>query len=123
MFACGFRKKKRAVIMMVTVVALFAVCWAPFHVVHMMIEYSECLSFSFDRHSLSFPVRIDNESLKCATVHLDNQIPNISCFFHVFKITRSLCGRSLCMTMTKSLIITEDKSFEIPLPCYSFCSP
>uniref|UniRef100_A0A2K6L1W6 Pyroglutamylated RF-amide peptide receptor n=1 Tax=Rhinopithecus bieti TaxID=61621 RepID=A0A2K6L1W6_RHIBE len=34
------RSKKRAVIMMVTVVALFAVCWAPFHVVHMMIEYS-----------------------------------------------------------------------------------
>ncbi|XP_021508726.1 pyroglutamylated RF-amide peptide receptor-like [Meriones unguiculatus] len=34
------RKKKRAVIMMVTVVALFAVCWAPFHIVHMMIEYS-----------------------------------------------------------------------------------
>eukprot|EP00069_Balaena_mysticetus_P004008 bmy_17160T0 len=26
--------------MMVTVVALFAVCWAPFHVVHMMTEYS-----------------------------------------------------------------------------------
>ncbi|KAL4842971.1 hypothetical protein H8958_000545, partial [Nasalis larvatus] len=34
------RKKKHAVIMMVTVVALFAVCWAPFHVVHMMTEYS-----------------------------------------------------------------------------------
>ncbi|XP_052028527.1 pyroglutamylated RF-amide peptide receptor-like [Apodemus sylvaticus] len=34
------RKKKRAVIMMVTVVVLFAVCWAPFHTVHMMIEYS-----------------------------------------------------------------------------------
>ncbi|XP_036097877.1 pyroglutamylated RF-amide peptide receptor [Molossus molossus] len=34
------RKKKRAVVMMVTVVALFAVCWAPFHVVHMMMEYS-----------------------------------------------------------------------------------
>uniref|UniRef100_A0ACB8E8E2 Uncharacterized protein n=2 Tax=Sphaerodactylus townsendi TaxID=933632 RepID=A0ACB8E8E2_9SAUR len=33
-------KKKRAIIMMVTVVVLFAVCWAPFHVVHMMIEYS-----------------------------------------------------------------------------------
>ncbi|DAA33652.1 TPA: neuropeptide FF receptor 2-like, partial [Bos taurus] len=30
------RKKKRAVIMMVTVVVLFAVCWAPFHIVHMM---------------------------------------------------------------------------------------
>ncbi|XP_004716542.2 pyroglutamylated RF-amide peptide receptor [Echinops telfairi] len=34
------RRKKRAVMMMVTVVALFTVCWAPFHVVHMMIEYS-----------------------------------------------------------------------------------
>ncbi|XP_053556789.1 pyroglutamylated RF-amide peptide receptor [Bombina bombina] len=34
------RKKKRAIIMMVTVVVLFAVCWAPFHVVHMMMEYS-----------------------------------------------------------------------------------
>uniref|UniRef100_A0A8C5L0W1 Pyroglutamylated RF-amide peptide receptor n=1 Tax=Jaculus jaculus TaxID=51337 RepID=A0A8C5L0W1_JACJA len=34
------RKKKRAVIMMMTVVALFAVCWAPFHIVHMMTEYS-----------------------------------------------------------------------------------
>ncbi|XP_075705836.1 pyroglutamylated RF-amide peptide receptor [Rhinoderma darwinii] len=34
------RKKKRAIIMMITVVILFAVCWAPFHVVHMMIEYS-----------------------------------------------------------------------------------
>ncbi|XP_040823167.1 pyroglutamylated RF-amide peptide receptor [Ochotona curzoniae] len=34
------RKKKRAVIMMLTVVALFAVCWAPFHIVHMMNEYS-----------------------------------------------------------------------------------
>ncbi|CAK6445089.1 unnamed protein product [Pipistrellus nathusii] len=33
------RKKKRAVAMMATVVALFAVCWAPFHVVHMLMEY------------------------------------------------------------------------------------
>ncbi|KAM9330473.1 pyroglutamylated RF-amide peptide receptor [Gastrophryne carolinensis] len=34
------RKKKRAIIMMITVVVLFALCWAPFHIVHMMIEYS-----------------------------------------------------------------------------------
>ncbi|XP_014345916.1 pyroglutamylated RF-amide peptide receptor [Latimeria chalumnae] len=34
------RKKKRAVTMMVTVVVLFAVCWTPFHVAHMMMEYS-----------------------------------------------------------------------------------
>ncbi|NXV01044.1 QRFPR protein, partial [Cettia cetti] len=37
---CNFRKKKRAIAMMVTVVFLFAVCWAPFHVIHMMMEYS-----------------------------------------------------------------------------------
>ncbi|KAJ7327004.1 hypothetical protein JRQ81_016763 [Phrynocephalus forsythii] len=38
------RKKKRAIVMMVTVVVLFAICWAPFHVMHMMLEYS-----SFER--------------------------------------------------------------------------
>ncbi|KAF6096480.1 pyroglutamylated RFamide peptide receptor [Phyllostomus discolor] len=35
------RKKKRAVLMMVTVVTLFAVCWAPFHAVHMALEYGD----------------------------------------------------------------------------------
>ncbi|XP_066108799.1 pyroglutamylated RF-amide peptide receptor [Saccopteryx bilineata] len=40
------RRKKRAVVMMVTLVALFAVCWAPFHIVHMMLEYS-----NFERES------------------------------------------------------------------------
>ncbi|XP_039176147.1 pyroglutamylated RF-amide peptide receptor [Crotalus tigris] len=34
------RKKKRAIMMMVTVVVLFAICWTPFHVMHMLIEYS-----------------------------------------------------------------------------------
>uniref|UniRef100_A0A8B9IU40 Pyroglutamylated RFamide peptide receptor n=1 Tax=Amazona collaria TaxID=241587 RepID=A0A8B9IU40_9PSIT len=34
------RRKKRAIVMMVMVVFLFAVCWAPFHVIHVMIEYS-----------------------------------------------------------------------------------
>ncbi|XP_070613754.1 pyroglutamylated RF-amide peptide receptor isoform X3 [Erythrolamprus reginae] len=34
------RKKKRAIVMMVTVVVLFAICWTPFHVMHMLIEYS-----------------------------------------------------------------------------------
>lgn len=29
--------------MMVTVVFLFAVCWAPFHIIHMMMEYGEYL--------------------------------------------------------------------------------
>lgn len=40
--------------MMVTVVALFAACWAPFHVVHMMVEYSEYLAFSFDDSPVYF---------------------------------------------------------------------
>ncbi|XP_067828751.1 pyroglutamylated RF-amide peptide receptor-like [Heptranchias perlo] len=34
------RKKKRAIVMMVTVVVLFTICWAPFHVAHMLFEYS-----------------------------------------------------------------------------------
>nr|XP_060634981.1 pyroglutamylated RF-amide peptide receptor [Anolis sagrei ordinatus] len=42
------RKKKRAIIMMVTVVVLFAVCWAPFHIMHMMIEYSSLESMYDD---------------------------------------------------------------------------
>jgi hypothetical protein len=62
--------------MMVTVVALFAVCWAPFHVVHMMLEYSECLPLSFDRTSSSFPAGIDKESLKLVVSHLVNNISN-----------------------------------------------
>ena len=63
--------------MMVTVVALFAVCWAPFHVVHMMMEYSEWLSFSLDGSFGSFPDRMDSESLKYLAIHLGNQISNI----------------------------------------------
>uniref|UniRef100_A0A673G321 Pyroglutamylated RF-amide peptide receptor n=1 Tax=Sinocyclocheilus rhinocerous TaxID=307959 RepID=A0A673G321_9TELE len=34
------RKKRRAIKMMVTIVVLFTVCWAPFHTVHMLFEYS-----------------------------------------------------------------------------------
>uniref|UniRef100_A0A672PXR0 Pyroglutamylated RFamide peptide receptor n=1 Tax=Sinocyclocheilus grahami TaxID=75366 RepID=A0A672PXR0_SINGR len=35
------RKKKRAVKMMITIVLLFTICWAPFHIVHMLFEYSK----------------------------------------------------------------------------------
>uniref|UniRef100_A0A671QGA1 Pyroglutamylated RFamide peptide receptor-like n=1 Tax=Sinocyclocheilus anshuiensis TaxID=1608454 RepID=A0A671QGA1_9TELE len=34
------REKRRAIKMMVTIVVLFTVCWAPFHTVHMLFEYS-----------------------------------------------------------------------------------
>ncbi|KAI4876994.1 hypothetical protein NFI96_001039 [Prochilodus magdalenae] len=33
------RKKKRAVKMMITIVLMFTICWAPFHTVHMLFEY------------------------------------------------------------------------------------
>ncbi|XP_031699801.1 pyroglutamylated RF-amide peptide receptor [Anarrhichthys ocellatus] len=33
------RKKKRAAKMMITIVLLFTICWAPFHTVHMLFEY------------------------------------------------------------------------------------
>ncbi|KTG43860.1 hypothetical protein cypCar_00021039 [Cyprinus carpio] len=42
-FCCSNRKKKRAVKMMITIVLLFTVCWAPFHIVHMLFEYSKCI--------------------------------------------------------------------------------
>ncbi|XP_056325737.1 pyroglutamylated RF-amide peptide receptor [Danio aesculapii] len=35
------RKKKRAVKMMITIVLLFTICWAPFHIVHMLFEYND----------------------------------------------------------------------------------
>ncbi|XP_072347452.1 pyroglutamylated RF-amide peptide receptor-like [Scyliorhinus torazame] len=35
------RKKKRAVVIMITIVVLFTICWAPFHVVHMLFEFNE----------------------------------------------------------------------------------
>uniref|UniRef100_A0A672QSM0 Pyroglutamylated RF-amide peptide receptor n=1 Tax=Sinocyclocheilus grahami TaxID=75366 RepID=A0A672QSM0_SINGR len=38
--AMNQREKRRAIKMMVTIVVLFTVCWAPFHTVHMLFEYS-----------------------------------------------------------------------------------
>ncbi|XP_051523875.1 pyroglutamylated RF-amide peptide receptor-like [Myxocyprinus asiaticus] len=35
------RKKKRAVKMMIAIVLLFTICWAPFHIVHMLFEYND----------------------------------------------------------------------------------
>ncbi|XP_049615197.1 pyroglutamylated RF-amide peptide receptor [Syngnathus scovelli] len=35
------RKKKRAVKMMIIIVLLFTICWAPFHTVHMLFEYHD----------------------------------------------------------------------------------
>ncbi|XP_060794684.1 pyroglutamylated RF-amide peptide receptor [Neoarius graeffei] len=46
------RKKKRAVKMMVTVVLLFTICWAPFHTVHMMFEYNN-LEQKYDEVTLN----------------------------------------------------------------------
>ncbi|KAI2657883.1 Pyroglutamylated RF-amide peptide receptor [Labeo rohita] len=41
--AMNQREKRRAIKMMVTIVVLFTVCWAPFHTVHMLFEYSKYL--------------------------------------------------------------------------------
>ncbi|XP_067876439.1 pyroglutamylated RF-amide peptide receptor-like [Heterodontus francisci] len=35
------RKKKRAIVIMITIVVLFSICWAPFHVVHMLFEFNQ----------------------------------------------------------------------------------
>ncbi|XP_017338286.1 pyroglutamylated RF-amide peptide receptor [Ictalurus punctatus] len=46
------RKKKRAVKMMITVVLLFTICWAPFHTVHMLFEYNN-LEHKYDEVTLN----------------------------------------------------------------------
>ncbi|KAK3559278.1 hypothetical protein QTP86_009945 [Hemibagrus guttatus] len=46
------RKKKRAVKMMITIVLLFTICWAPFHTVHMLFEYNN-LEQQYDEVTLN----------------------------------------------------------------------
>ncbi|XP_076854718.1 pyroglutamylated RF-amide peptide receptor [Brachyhypopomus gauderio] len=51
------RKKKRAVKMMITIVLLFTVCWAPFHTVHMLFEYND-LEGKFDEVTLNMIIAV-----------------------------------------------------------------
>ncbi|XP_019730148.1 pyroglutamylated RFamide peptide receptor [Hippocampus comes] len=51
------RKKKRAVKMMIIIVLLFTVCWAPFHTVHMLFEYYD-LEKKYDDVTLNMTVAV-----------------------------------------------------------------
>ncbi|KAG1930419.1 pyroglutamylated RF-amide peptide receptor [Pimephales promelas] len=51
------RKKKRAVKMMITIVLLFTVCWAPFHVVHMLFEYND-LEKNYDEVTVNMIIAV-----------------------------------------------------------------
>ncbi|XP_022046694.1 pyroglutamylated RF-amide peptide receptor [Acanthochromis polyacanthus] len=51
------RKKKRAVKMMVTIVLLFTICWAPFHTVHMLFEYYD-LEKKYDGVTLNMIIAV-----------------------------------------------------------------
>ncbi|XP_077405920.1 pyroglutamylated RF-amide peptide receptor [Vanacampus margaritifer] len=51
------RKKKRAVKMMMIIVALFTVCWAPFHAVHMLFEYYD-LEKKYDEVTLNMTLAV-----------------------------------------------------------------
>uniref|UniRef100_A0A8C2K2Y0 Pyroglutamylated RF-amide peptide receptor n=1 Tax=Cyprinus carpio TaxID=7962 RepID=A0A8C2K2Y0_CYPCA len=51
------RKKKRAVKMMITIVLLFTVCWAPFHIVHMLFEYNE-LEKNYDEVTVNMIIAV-----------------------------------------------------------------
>ena len=80
MCPCGSRKKKRAVLMMVTVVALFVVCWAPFHAVHMALEYSECSPLSREGSAALLPAGSHDEPLMLVAFPLGNQVSDVSWF-------------------------------------------
>ncbi|XP_036406945.1 pyroglutamylated RF-amide peptide receptor [Megalops cyprinoides] len=51
------RKKKRAVKMMITIVLLFTICWAPFHTVHMLCEYNN-LEKKYDEVTVNMIIAI-----------------------------------------------------------------
>ncbi|XP_059387563.1 pyroglutamylated RF-amide peptide receptor-like [Carassius carassius] len=51
------RQKKRAVKMMITIVLLFTVCWAPFHIVHMLFEYNE-LEKNYDEVTVNMIIAV-----------------------------------------------------------------
>ncbi|TNN83799.1 Pyroglutamylated RFamide peptide receptor [Liparis tanakae] len=51
------RKKKRAVKMMITIVLLFTICWAPFHTVHMLFEYCD-LENKYDGVTLNMIIAV-----------------------------------------------------------------
>ncbi|XP_016368896.1 pyroglutamylated RFamide peptide receptor-like [Sinocyclocheilus rhinocerous] len=50
-------KKKRAVKMMITIVLLFTICWAPFHIVHMLFEYNE-LEKNYDEVTVNMIIAV-----------------------------------------------------------------
>uniref|UniRef100_A0AAY3ZUM9 Pyroglutamylated RF-amide peptide receptor n=1 Tax=Denticeps clupeoides TaxID=299321 RepID=A0AAY3ZUM9_9TELE len=51
------REKKRAVKMMVTIVLLFTICWAPFHTVHMLFEYND-LESKYDEVTVNMIIAV-----------------------------------------------------------------
>ncbi|XP_030630724.1 pyroglutamylated RF-amide peptide receptor [Chanos chanos] len=51
------RKKKRAVKMMITIVLLFTICWAPFHTVHMLFEYND-LEKNYDEVTVNMIIAV-----------------------------------------------------------------
>ncbi|KAL6475791.1 hypothetical protein MHYP_G00168310 [Metynnis hypsauchen] len=51
------RKKKRAVKMMITIVLMFTICWAPFHTVHMLFEYND-LESKYDDVTLNMIIAV-----------------------------------------------------------------
>ncbi|XP_056626752.1 pyroglutamylated RF-amide peptide receptor [Triplophysa dalaica] len=51
------KKKKRAVKMMITIVLLFTICWAPFHIVHMLFEYND-LEKSYDEVTVNMIIAV-----------------------------------------------------------------
>ncbi|XP_051529580.1 pyroglutamylated RF-amide peptide receptor-like [Myxocyprinus asiaticus] len=51
------RKKKRAVKMMITIVLLFTICWAPFHIVHMLFEYND-LEKNYDEVTVNMIIAV-----------------------------------------------------------------
>lgn len=86
--ALVLRRKKHAIRMMATVVLFFAACWAPFHLVSLLLDYGNIKHFV-----LSLPYYYTKTSLFfCSLQGLDH---------------KQLCENTFYSNFSGSAIITE----------------
>ncbi|CAM4726463.1 unnamed protein product [Leuciscus chuanchicus] len=100
-----FRKKRRAIKMMVTIVVLFTVCWAPFHTVHMLFEYSY-LNKKYDDITINMIIAVTQ------AIGFSNSFNNpiIYAFMNENFQKNCMSTLSLCIRRSSHRVDVKDKS-------------
>ncbi|KAK7148477.1 hypothetical protein R3I93_012721 [Phoxinus phoxinus] len=99
------RKKRRAIKMMVTIVVLFTVCWAPFHTVHMLYEYS-FLNKKYDDVTINMIIAV------AQAIGFSNSFNNpiIYAFMNENFQKNCMSTLSLCIRRSSHRVDVKDKS-------------